>query len=51
MKKMFKQMGGPGGKNMQSAMKKMMGGKFDMSKLENMDPKQMEEMARTMKGK
>ncbi len=51
MKKMFKQMGGPGGKDMQGMMKKMMGGKFDMSKLENMDPKQMEEMARTMKGR
>jgi len=51
MKKMFKQFGGRGG-NMQGMMKKMMGGKMpDMSKLEGMDPKQMQEMAKNFKMK
>ncbi len=51
MKKMFKSFGGAGGKNMEGMMKKMMGGKMDLSKLENMDPAQMQEMAKTMKFK
>jgi len=51
MKKMFRQFGSKGG-DMNSMMKKMMGGKMpDMSKLEGMDPKQVEEISKSFKYK
>jgi len=49
MKKMFKQFSSKGGGSA-GMMKKMFGGKMpDMSKLKDMDPKQMEEMAKKFK--
>jgi signal recognition particle subunit SRP54 len=49
MKKMFKQFGARGGSS-QNMMKKMFGGKIpDMSKFDDMDPKQMQEMAKKFK--
>ncbi len=49
MKKMFKQFGSRG-QNSKAMMKKMLGGNIpDMSKLNDMDPKQMEEMAKKFK--
>jgi hypothetical protein len=48
---MFRQFGSRGG-DMNSMMKKMMGGKMpDMSKLEGMDPKQVEEITKSFKYK
>jgi len=49
MKKMFRKIKGKGG-DLQSMMKKMMGGKMpDMSKFDGMDPKQIQEMAKNFK--
>jgi signal recognition particle subunit SRP54 len=51
MKKMFKQFGARGGSS-QGLMKKMLGGKMpDMSKFNDMDPKQLEEMSKNFKSK
>ena len=51
MKKLFKQFGSSA-KNPQGLMKKMFGGKIpDMSKFNDMDPKQMQEMAKNFKMK